>query len=323
MASDNFNRANANPLDGNWTKPTALGALKLVSNAVEVDTVNTNSAAMSTASSATTSYVTVAGVTGRNGGPAVHLDNSGGGYCLLNYDSGNLYIFRMPEFTQIGFDSGFTYQIGDVLGLRRVGNALVASYNGSDVLTSSDDTTYTGGAPGIFIYNELVLDSWNDGAAGAYTLTADQGTYNINGQAATFLAPYRLTAESGTYNIHGSEALADYVLAAGYGVYNINGQDASLIKSGSNPTLTAEFGTYNITGQSANLLSGRVVAANQGSYTITGQDASFIKTTNYTLTSDFGVYNITGRSANLIYSGASTGGTTKSRKMAITMRIGL
>jgi hypothetical protein len=163
MASDDFNRSNSDPLDGNWAKPTPFGALKIVSNEVVVSTSGTDSAAYSTVSSESASYVTVTGVTGRNGGPAIHLDSSGGGYCLLNYDAGNFYIFRLPEFTQIGFDTG-TYQIGDVLGLRRVGSTIVASVDGVDVLTSSTDNTYTSGAPGIFIYNDLALDDWNDGA---------------------------------------------------------------------------------------------------------------------------------------------------------------
>lgn len=167
MASDNFNRADANPLDGNWAQPSGLSAIQIVSNQVVVSSVNSNSGAYSTVSSVGASYVEITDVTGRNGGPAIRMDASGNGYCLLNWDAGNFYIYLFPSFSVIGFGSGLTYQIGDIIGLREgSGNVKIASQNGVDVLTSSADTTYLTGAPGIFLYNELGVDNWTDGAGG-------------------------------------------------------------------------------------------------------------------------------------------------------------
>ncbi len=324
MASDNFNRANASPLDGNWATPTAFNALRLVGNAVENVTASTDSAAMHTVSTATSSYVTVSDVTGgRNGGPAIHLDNSGGGYCLLNWDAGNFYIYQLPSFTQIGFGTG-TYQVGDVLGLRRVGSTIVASVNGTDVLTSSVDNTYTGGAPGIFLYNGgFVLDDWTDGAAGGFTLTADQGSYALNGQNATLtytpVGSYSLTADQGSfaitgqaantlkgfkvvadqggYTVTGSDALGDYVVSAEFGVYNLNGQDANLVGTGSF-SLAADFGTYNLSGQNAGLLYSRVFTAEGGSYLITGQAANILY--NRLVSAGKGDYALNGQDASFI-----------------------
>lgn len=41
IASDNFNRANANPIGGNWTTEGGTNAVQIVSNAVEATVVNT------------------------------------------------------------------------------------------------------------------------------------------------------------------------------------------------------------------------------------------------------------------------------------------
>lgn len=94
-------------------------------------------------------------------------------------------------------------------------------------------------------------------AGGAYTLTADAGSYSLAGQDATLLKSKVVTADAGSY------ALA--------------GQDATLTHTpfGSTYTLTCDAGAYSISGQDAALIRGRVVIADAGDYSLTGQDAAF------------------------------------------------
>lgn len=174
MASDDFNRPDADLDDGDWLQPTAFSPLKIVDGAVEVGTLNTDSAAVSTVSTVQASYVRVVDVAGgQNGGPAV-LNAAGEGAVLLNHDLSNFYIYTVPGYSVVGFDSGLTYVPNDIIGLRRVGGGWVGSQNGIDVLTSDPVGAPAGLRPGLFIYNGLVLDDWTDGAAPSGPTITDQ-----------------------------------------------------------------------------------------------------------------------------------------------------
>jgi hypothetical protein len=187
MASDNFNRANADPVDGSWATSSAWANLELVSNAVQAVTANNDSVAVSTASTAADSQVTLSNVAaGGLAGPAIHLSTSAGdGYTLL-HNVGFLHIYELPGFGDLGsFFLAPPIADGDVLRLRRVGTTLVASYNGTDVITTAAETTYTGGAPGMFIYDATVIDDWTDSAAGGTTITPTVGALALAGLAPT------------------------------------------------------------------------------------------------------------------------------------------
>lgn len=104
MASDNFNRAPANPLDGSWATSSAWNALQLVSNAVQIVTASSDSAMVSTASTATDSQVTltVTNASTTIAGPAIHMSTSAGdGYALL-YNAGFWHVYVLPSFSDIG-----------------------------------------------------------------------------------------------------------------------------------------------------------------------------------------------------------------------------
>lgn len=115
---------------------------------------------------------------------------------------------------------------------------------------------------------------------GAYTLTAEQGSYTLTGQAAGLLA--------------------GRVLAAAQGSYTLTGQDVALLKGN---TLTADQGSYALTGQDVALLRGLLLSAAQGSYALTGQDATLTYTPlgAFSLTADQGNYTLTGQSASLLW----------------------
>lgn len=164
---------------------------------------------------------------------------------------------------------------------------------------------------------------WTPGAAGgAYTLTADSGSYTLTGQAAGLLAGRVLAAAQGSYALTGQSValLKGNTLAAAQGSYALTGQDVALLRglllsaaqgsyalSGQDATLTytplgafsltADQGSYTLTGQSVSLLWGPVLAAGQGSYTLNGQDATLTYTPvgAYILTAGQGSYALTGQ----------------------------
>jgi len=149
-------------------------------------------------------------------------------------------------------------------------------------------------------------------AGGAYTLTADAGSYTIAGQDATLTKNSVLTADAGSYAIAGQDATLSwagagaYTLTADVGAYVIAGQDATLTWASPGAyTLTAEAGAYVIAGQDATLLKSSVLTADVGAYTIAGQDATLTKAAAaaYTLTAEAGAYVISGQSAILTNSG--------------------
>lgn len=171
MASDDFNRADANPLDGNWTKPTAglTGALKIVSNAVLNSAASTDSAAYHSVSTVADSQVKVTVISNGDGGPGIHMDASGNGY-ILNGSSGNLILYKVTggTFSSLSpFASGTTYAANDVARVRRSGNDLIVSLNGATLFTVVSETTFTGGAPGMHMFDGTIsFDDWTDNAGG-------------------------------------------------------------------------------------------------------------------------------------------------------------
>lgn len=127
-------------------------------------------------------------------------------------------------------------------------------------------------------------------SGGAYTLTANSGSYTLSGQDATILKSKVLNADQGTYTL--------------------TGQSASLFRS---KVINAAQGSYALTGQSSTILRSKVLTAGQGSYTLTGQNATITYTgsgVNYTITADVGNYTYTGQAATIKKSkvlNASTG----------------
>lgn len=169
MASDNFNRANEDPLSdgGNWGAWGTFGQLALVSNAVKNNSGSAADRASCRVGSAVgDSQCTVTTVGGRDGGPAIHCDTSTNGYILTNFDGVNIQMYRVDAgaFTQIGTVVG-AYVAADTLRLRRSAGNVITSRNGTDILTVAD-STYTGGLDSLFVFDTtLVLDDWTNGVA--------------------------------------------------------------------------------------------------------------------------------------------------------------
>jgi hypothetical protein len=76
---------------------------------------------------------------------------------------------------------------------------------------------------------------------GGYTISADNGTYAVTGQAATLLRSKVLSGDFGTYAVTGQSAtlLRNKVLSGDYGLYTLTGQDAIITFSGE-PVVVSE-----------------------------------------------------------------------------------
>ena len=178
LASDNFNRANENPLSGGgvWVPFTFGGlanALRLVSNEVGVVTASTDSWSVYDGGITwpqdqwSECKYSVAG-TG-DGGPIVHANTSAGNGYLANRSSGiNWEIFRVSAggFTSIASVAG-SLSAGDVMRLEVTGSTtktLVLKRNGTQILSFADTTPLAVGKPGIGLFDgTLRVDDWSAG----------------------------------------------------------------------------------------------------------------------------------------------------------------
>jgi hypothetical protein len=166
------------------------------------------------------------------------------------------------------------------------------------------------------------------GGGTSYSLTADQGLYNLSGQTTRLSVTRQLLAVQGSYSLNGQIAGLKFghaaiaaqgsyslngqaanirvarILASVQGSYSLNGQTANLVYSGAGPkTLTADFGTYSLNGQSSVIKAARSLSAAPGAYTLTG-NASVLKLARVLVAAQ-GSYSLNGISADLIYSGAA------------------
>lgn len=157
---------------------------------------------------------------------------------------------------------------------------------------------------------------------GAYTLTADSGSFTQSGTAANLLfnrylganagsytlsgtdasleRGWTITADAGSFNLSGTDASLEFgrYLSAAAGSYTLSGTDADLLY-GSGYTLTAEAGSFTVSGTAASLLFDRILTADTGSYTLNGTAATLAR--GWTITANAGSYTYTGTDAALLF----------------------
>jgi hypothetical protein len=133
-------------------------------------------------------------------------------------------------------------------------------------------------------------------AAGAFTLTADAGSFTLNGQTADLRATRRLTADAGSYTLTGQDALLrrGYTLVADAGAFTLTGQAADLRAT---RRLAADAGSFTLTGQDADLDTGIRLQGEAGAFTLTGQTAAL--KVGYRLTAEAGAFTLSGQAATL------------------------
>jgi hypothetical protein len=159
---------------------------------------------------------------------------------------------------------------------------------------------------------------------GAFTLTADSGTYTYTGTAAATEAGRKITANSGSYAYSGTAAGLNYgfVLTADSGSYTYTGTNAA-VEAAFN--LAANSGSYTYSGTAADLNLGRTLSGDSGSYTYSGTAVAltFASAGSFTLTADSGSYTYSGTAASVaagVVMAASSGSYTYSGTSATLTR---
>lgn len=168
------------------------------------------------------------------------------------------------------------------------------------------------------------------GGGGAYTLTANAGSYSLSGQdaslrkshllvgaagsyaltgvAAGLSKSYKLTALAGAYVYTGNAAAViytpiagAYVLTANAGAYTVSGVAAGVARS---KRVVGAAGAYALTGVAANVAKSKRVLGNSGTYLLAGNAANIVYTPTsnaYTLTAASGSYAVSGKDAGIVH----------------------
>jgi len=161
-------------------------------------------------------------------------------------------------------------------------------------------TTFTGGSTS---YDGVSIIAIKPNVGGAYTLTAQGGSYTLTGSSAVLKRSKYLAASGGSYTLTGAQAVITYTpTAANYsfilsgGSYTLTGASATLSR---NRKLTASGGAYTISGANATLLRSKRITANGGSYTVSGASANLRR--SHLLVAQGGVYTYTGQQVTITY----------------------
>jgi hypothetical protein len=215
LASDNFTRANENPLSqgGNWVDANFNNVLQVVSNKCEATVINANnSSAYTGISFSNDQYVEVtiqASGTPTNNSRVGLLDRwipstptNESGYRYFVTFNGNALPQSIPvepgllnagSQSPIGSTFNLTINNGDVLRLAAVGNTLYFYQNGT-LADTRVDNTLASGSPGLYILPQFALTDvqvplW---AAGSVTLAPTGTSTGIlrPGHGSRLIPPY-------------------------------------------------------------------------------------------------------------------------------------
>lgn len=182
----------------------------------------------------------------------------------------------------------------------------------------------TRGAIGQYAIGELPIPP----PSGAYSLTADLGTYTLTGQAAGLAVGYKITAATGSYTLTGQDATLDRDrrIAGDVGTYTITGQDVGTVAArvlyadpftrlggtvyafpgfaalgqtaigqSTSEVISTPANTYSLIGYDTQLRKGLSLTAGEGAYTVTGYDAGSYFTR--AIIAEVGVYTLSGQAA--------------------------
>lgn len=179
LASDDFNRANVDPVDGNWVNLSSGDPFKIVSNQAVPRSTNDAEGSYDGSISWPNDQYSEATLTGTSGGgsgegPGVSVRSQAGNIyyrIIVSFINGNIEIAKFnTSYTQLGgfFSAGFTS--GDVLRVEVSGSTITVYKNGVSQTTRTD-SAITFGKPGIS-YSSIggasnIVDNWSGGDLGA------------------------------------------------------------------------------------------------------------------------------------------------------------
>jgi len=172
-ATDNFNKADANPIGGNWTTVPGEAALKIVSSQCvqSLSGANRNAAYWNADSFNNDQYSKIKIVslgTLNTVGPLVRVSPSAETFYRVVTSTTTITISKciVGSFTNIGTTISYTFATGDTLKLAVVGTTLEVFVNDVSVGTRTDSDIASGSA-GIYSRGDGVVDDWEGGNVAA------------------------------------------------------------------------------------------------------------------------------------------------------------
>ena len=182
LATDNFTRADANPISGSWATVGGAAAWQIKSNMAESTVIGINAnlsistAVVWPADQYSEVTVGVSGVVTDLGGPAVRFNPASKNGYILFYQGGSGPITIQTVITPgsgatIASSGTLNVSPGDVLRLVVIGNQLSAYQNGVEIIAPFTDNTFATGSPGLSSYiqtgttGNIRFSLWSGGSA--------------------------------------------------------------------------------------------------------------------------------------------------------------
>ena len=214
--TDNFNRTNQSPLQGNWVAwDSGLGTLELYNNQLRSTDMNPYNVwgrrPNEPYSTNHYSQIKLTSIpTGEIGGPAVRVKMNGSeinGYILtvLNPTTAAIWVrYSTGIWQQVGTNFTGTFTSGDVYKLAINGNVLTVSRNGVSLGTRTDanNRVPSGGAAGVSV---VYPGSWDDWQGGDTSGTLSPAITSISPTFVTTGGPALTLTVSGSNFVSGSK----------------------------------------------------------------------------------------------------------------------
>jgi hypothetical protein len=231
LASDNFQRANENPLSdgGNWTKIPGIfeSPNQIVSNLCEGTQTNScgNFYSGITWPNDQYSEFTLATLTTGSLGPVARCSSSAETYYRLQLAASGgsqavgINLMNAGSSSTLGTSSNFSTAVGGILKIQAQGTTISAWYNGAQKLSVTDSTLSSGSA-GIYLQpflsnNSCQISAWDGGSVvtqqAAPTFSPVAGTYTT-AQSVTLTSP---GADAIYYTLDGSMPTVSSTLYTG------------------------------------------------------------------------------------------------------------
>lgn len=175
LAFDKFQRADANPIGGNWTTLSNTGDIQLASQQAQASLLASECEAFYNAAvwpNDQYSEITLGVTTSQYIHVGVRYGGAGNGYILLvECTSGNVYIQKLAGgsgSTLIGpVSSGLPFSSGEIVRLTVQGTLLSATRNGIPATSVTDSDIASGSAGfGFFVFGAIAgatVASWSGG----------------------------------------------------------------------------------------------------------------------------------------------------------------
>ena len=224
LDSDNFARANVNPIGGNWSTVSVSGGFtscQIVSSRAESSGTNTVrggsywNARVYPADQWASATINIHQLTGNQTGLMLRASTSGAATAYLIYAADGPKAIQIDKivagvYTSSLFSVAYTWSVLDVITASIIGTTISVYINGNLVLTGPD-ADIAAGAPGMLIYalssvSDAALSAWSAGTflstiggnAGVAGATVSDGTNTVTSDAN---GNYILSPESGAITV--------------------------------------------------------------------------------------------------------------------------